>query len=132
MKRLPCCVVLLRDGTRNTHHVMCKEKVRCVMHNPMEHQWLSAAEARRAADRAVFGDLVGCALSSGDPLWLPTPEPHWRIPYRSFDGTVLIVVDVDARTGAVALTDEERAALMDKIEGSPSRRFGPLWDVEKA
>jgi len=84
--------------------------------NLREHQWLSAGEARRAADRAVFGDLVGCALSSGDPLWLPTPEPHWSIPYRSFDGTVLIVVDVDARTGAVALTDEERVALMDRIE----------------
>jgi len=82
-----------------------------------QHQWLSAAEARRAADRAVFGDLVGCALSSSDPLWLSTPEPRWRVPYRSFDGTVLISVDVDARTGAIALTDEERTALMDKIEG---------------
>jgi len=102
------------------------------MRNLREHQWLSAGEARRAADRTVFGDLVGCALSSGDPLWVSTPEPHWSIPHRSFDGAVLIVVDVDARTGAVALTDEERAALMDKIEGSPSRRFGPLWDVEKA
>ena len=86
------------------------------MRNLREHQWLSAAEVRRAADRAVFGDLVGCALSSGDPLWLSTPEPHWSIPYRSFDGTVLIAVDVDARTGAVALTDEERVALMDRIE----------------
>ena len=86
------------------------------MHNPREHPWLSAGEARRTADRAVFGDLVGCALSSGDPLWLPTPEPHWSIPYRSFAGTLLIAVDVDARTGAVALADEERTALMDKIE----------------
>jgi len=98
------------------HHAMCKAKARCAMRNLREHQWLSAAEARRAADRAVFGDLVGCALSSDDPLWLSTREPHWSIPYRSFGGTVLIVVDVDARTGAVALTDEERAALMDKIE----------------
>jgi len=55
---------------------MRKAKVRCVMHNPREHQGLSAAEARRAADRAVFGDLVGCALSSGEPLWVSTPEPH--------------------------------------------------------
>jgi len=95
---------------------MREAKVRCAMHNPMEHQWLSAAEARRAADRAVFGDLVGCALSSGDPLWLSTPEPHWSISYRSFDGTLLIAVDVDARTGAVALTEEEHATLMDRIE----------------
>jgi len=78
--------------------------------------YLDVGLCRQAALAGAYDDLVGCALSSGDPLWLPTPEPHWRIPYRSFDGTVLIVVDVDARTGAIALTNEERAALMDRIE----------------
>ena len=77
---------------------------------------VSALEARRAADRAVFDDLVGCALSSGDPVWVPAPEPHWRVPYRSFDGTLLAAVNVDARTRAVSLTDEERAALLERVE----------------
>ncbi len=81
-----------------------------------EHQGTSALEARRVADHVVFGDLVGCALSSGDPVWVPAPEPHWRIPYRSFDGTLLAVVDVDARTQAVSLTDEERAELLERVE----------------
>jgi hypothetical protein len=99
------------------------------MHNPRE-QWLSAAEARRAADRAVFGDLVGCALSSGRPLWVSAPEPHWSIPYRSFDGTALLVVNVDPRTGAVMLTDEERAALMDKIEDLVKPSAFLLCDLE--
>ncbi len=81
-----------------------------------EHQRISALEARRAADRAVFGDLVGCALSSGEPAWVPAPKPHWRVPYRSFDGTLLVVVEVDARTRAVSLTDEERAALLKQVE----------------
>jgi len=80
------------------------------------HQRISALEARRAADRAVFGDLVGCALSSGDPVWVPAPEPHWRVPYRGFDGTLLAVVDVDARTQAVSLTGEERAVLLKQVE----------------
>ena len=77
---------------------------------------VSALEARRAADRVVFDDLVGCALSSGDPVWVPAPEPHWRVPYRSFDGTLLAAVNVDARTRAVSLTDEERAALLERVE----------------
>jgi PHD/YefM family antitoxin component YafN of YafNO toxin-antitoxin module len=81
-----------------------------------EQQMVSALEARRVADRAVFGDLVGCALSSGDPVWSPTPEPHWRVPYRSFDGTLLTVVEVDACTQAVSLTDEDRAALLEQVE----------------
>ena len=77
---------------------------------------VSAREARRAADRAVFGELVGCALSSGDPVWVPAPEPHWRVPYRGLDGTLLAAVNVDARTRAVSLTDEERAALLERVE----------------
>jgi len=108
-------VILERDG-RPVAALVSIEEYERYQAWLREHQWLSASEARRAADRAVFGDLVGCALASGDPLWVSAPEPHWRIPYRSFDGTVLIAVDVDARTGTVALTDEEHAALMDKIE----------------
>lgn len=81
-----------------------------------EREILSAREARRAADRAVFGDLVGCALSSGDPIWIGGLEPRWRIPYRSFSGTLLAEVDVDARTLAVSLTDAQRTALLEKVE----------------
>ena len=81
-----------------------------------QQESVSALDARRAADRAVFGDLVGCALSSGDPIWVPSPEPRWRVPYRSFDGTVLVTVEVDARTREVSLTDEERTALLQQIE----------------
>lgn len=77
---------------------------------------VSPLEARRAADRAVFGDLVGCALSSGEPAWVPDPTPHWRVPYRSFDGALLTEVEVDAYTRAVSLTNEERAALLEQVE----------------
>jgi hypothetical protein len=79
-------------------------------------QLLSAAEARRATDRALFGDLVGCALTSDEPVWSPQPYPQWRVPYRLFDGRLLAIVHVDAQTGAVALTDEERTQLLDKLE----------------
>jgi prevent-host-death family protein len=81
-----------------------------------EHQEISASGARRVADHAVFRDLVGCALSSGEPTWVPAPEPHWCVPYRSFDGTLLAVVEVNARTQAVSLTFEERATLLEQIE----------------
>ncbi len=83
-----------------------------------QHQRISALQARRAADRAVFGELVGCALSSGDPTWSPAPEPRWRIPYRLFDGTLLATVEVDARTQAVLLTEQERTALLEQVERS--------------
>ena len=76
---------------------------------------ISASEAQRAANRRVFGDLVGCALSCGEPVWIPGPEPHWRVPYRFFDGTLAQVVVVDANTGAVHLTDEDRNALLAKV-----------------
>ena len=77
---------------------------------------ISAPAVRRAADRAVFGDLVGCALSSGDPVWVQSPQPHWRVPYRSFDGTLLTEVMADARTCEVSLTDEERTSLLRQVE----------------
>jgi len=85
---------------------------------------LSALEARRAADRAVFGDLVGCALSSGEPIWALTPQPHWRIPYRAFDGTLLAIVNVDAQTATVSLTEEERARLLAQVERID---LFPIW-----
>jgi PHD/YefM family antitoxin component YafN of YafNO toxin-antitoxin module len=81
-----------------------------------QQQKISAQEARRAADRAVFGELVGCALSSGDPIWSPTPEPRWRIPYHLFDGTLLAVVEVDACAQTVLLTEEERTALLEQVQ----------------
>jgi hypothetical protein len=81
-----------------------------------QQEQISAQEARRAADRALFGDLVGCALGSGEPLFVPKPEPLWRVPYRSFDGTLLAVVEVDAHTAIVLLTDKERTDLLNKVE----------------
>jgi hypothetical protein len=77
---------------------------------------ISADEARRLANRAVFADLVGCALSSGQPIWRVEPTPHWQIPYRSFKGTLLHNIKVDAVTGKVSLTPEERANLLAKVE----------------
>ena len=82
------------------------------------HQMVSALEARRAADRFVFGDLVGCALSSGDATWISEPEPRWRVPYRLFDGTLLAEVEVNAHTRAVMLTEDERADLLERVERS--------------
>jgi len=81
-----------------------------------ESEISSAREARRAADRAVFGDLVGCALSSGDPVWIVTPEPRWRVPYRSFDGALLAEIDVDPETLSASLTDAQRIALLEKMD----------------
>ncbi len=73
-------------------------------------------KARRVADRAVFGDLVGCALSSGDPEWVSDPEPHWLVPYQSFDGRLLATVKVDARTWVVSLSNDERAEILTQVE----------------
>src|SRR5687767_684022 len=81
-----------------------------------EKRQLTAEQARRAADRVVFGDLVGCALSSGEPVWSPEPKAHWRVPYRFFDGTLVAVIEVDAETAAVSLTKKERAALLKRVE----------------
>ena len=47
---------------------------------------------------------------------MPTPKPHWRIPYRFFDGTLVAIVNVDAHTAVVSLTEEERTALLEKTE----------------
>jgi len=90
----------------------------------LQDQYISASEARRVANQAVFGDLVGCALSSDEPIWSPSPKPHWRIPYRFFDGTLLKIVEVDALTRAVSLTNEERTALLAEVE-----RLAAITDV---
>lgn len=108
-------VILERDGQPMAVLMSIEEyeRYRTLLN---EHRQVSALEARRAADRVVFGDLVGCALSSGEPAWVPDPAPHWRVPYRNFDGVLLTEVEVDARTWAVSFTDEERAALLEKVE----------------
>lgn len=108
-------IVLERNG-RPVAALMSIEEYERYQALLKEHRKISALEARRVADRAVFGDLVGCALSSGEPVWAPAPEPCWRVPYRSFDGRLLATVDVDARTWAVSLTDEERASLLKQVE----------------
>ncbi len=64
----------------------------------------------------VFGDLVGCALSSGRPIWPQIPSPRWQIPYHTFDHIPLKVVEVDALTGEVYLTPDERTALLTEVE----------------
>lgn len=78
--------------------------------------FISAGMARRAANRAVFGDLVGCPLSCGEPTWIPEPTPVWRVPYRLFDGTLMGVVEIDARTGEAHFTDQDRTQLLEKIQ----------------
>jgi hypothetical protein len=78
-------------------------------------EYLTAGEARRAADKAVFRDLVGCALSSGAPIWSPQPHPHWRVPYHFINGPLLKIVSVDARTGEVSLSEPEREALLQEV-----------------
>ncbi|NKQ36083.1 MAG: hypothetical protein HF973_10770 [Chloroflexi bacterium] len=78
---------------------------------------LTATAARRAADKALFRDLVGCALSSDEPVFVPSPSPRWRVPYHFLpDGTLAVIIEVDARTGAVTLTDEERNHILDQVE----------------
>jgi hypothetical protein len=89
-----------------------------------QHQKASALEARRAADRVVFGNLVGCALSSGDAMWISGPEPRWRVPYRLFGGTLLAEVEVNARTQPVMLTEDERTDLLKRVERSAMTRDG--------
>lgn len=79
---------------------------------------ISAREAMRAANRIVFGDLVGCPLSCGDPILAPKPEPRWRIPYRLFDGTLMRLIEVDAFSSEVLLSTQERDALLNKVKQS--------------
>ena len=112
---LSCPMILERDG-EPVAALISIEEYKHYQTLLREHQSTSALEARRAADRAVFGDLVGCALSSGEPEWVSDPEPHWRVPYRSFDGTLIATVEVDAHTWVVSLTSEERAEILEQVE----------------
>ncbi|MCP4362164.1 MAG: type II toxin-antitoxin system Phd/YefM family antitoxin [Chloroflexi bacterium] len=78
---------------------------------------LSAAAARRAADKAIFQDLVGCALSSGEPMFAAAPHPHWRVPYRFLgDNALVAIIEVNAQTGAVVLTNAERDQILAQVE----------------
>jgi PHD/YefM family antitoxin component YafN of YafNO toxin-antitoxin module len=79
-------------------------------------QMLTAVQARRAADKVVLQDLVGCALSSNEPLFAPLPRPHWRVPYRYVDRILLAIVPVDAQSGLVSFTAAERDALLTQVE----------------
>ncbi|MCL4870610.1 MAG: type II toxin-antitoxin system prevent-host-death family antitoxin [Anaerolineae bacterium] len=76
----------------------------------------SAREARRIADRFVLRDLVGCALTSGEPIFVAAPHPHWRVPYRYLGGELLAIVHVDAFNGTVDMSEEVREALLEKVE----------------
>jgi PHD/YefM family antitoxin component YafN of YafNO toxin-antitoxin module len=108
-------IVLERDGQPMAVLMSVEEYEQYQALLAQDKQML-AAEARRAADRVIFGDLVGCALRSDEPIWTPEPKPHWQIPYRFLDGTLLKIVEVDAQTGQVSLTDEERATLLEQVE----------------
>lgn len=77
--------------------------------------FLSATAARRAADRALFQDLVGLAVHSEEPIWSPPPHAQWRVPYRIINGPLLTLIAVDARTGEVALTEEQRSQFLTQV-----------------
>lgn len=81
-----------------------------------QQQPISAREARRSADRFVLRDLVGCALTSGEPVFAAAPQPHWRVPYRYLGGELLAIVQVDALNATVNLSEEAREALLEKVE----------------
>ena len=77
---------------------------------------ISAADARRLANQAVFGELVGLALSSGEPLWAESPLPVWRIPYRLFDGRLVKMIEVDAKSGKVLLSAAQRTQMLKQVQ----------------
>lgn len=116
-------VVLERDG-QPMAVLMSIEEYEYYQTLLAQEEQLSATEARRAADRVVFGELVGCALSSGEPVWSIASKPHWRVPYRHFNGMLLKIVEVDARTGKVALAEEERTNLLEQVEHCVGLRPG--------
>lgn len=71
--------------------------------------------AWRVANRALLGDLAGTALSIGKPQFYDHPKPVWRVPFTTRDGKVFTEIEVDARTAAVNLTEEERQSLLDQL-----------------
>ncbi len=107
-------VVLERNG-EPTAVLMSIEDYRHYQAVLARQEYISARQARRAANRAVFGDLVGCPLSCDDPIWVPHPKAQWRVPYRLFNGTMLAVVEVDAYSGIASLTDQERKVLLEQV-----------------
>lgn len=82
----------------------------------VETGYIASTVARRAANRVVFGDLAGLSLSVGIPKFIDQPSPVWRVPFKSFDGVILVEVDVDAKTGEVNFSTSEREALLDRVE----------------
>lgn len=82
-----------------------------------QHNYISAAQAHRAANLAVLQDLVGCPMGAGHPEWVEEPTPHWEVPFHySGDGTLVTTIEVDARTGQARLTEAERDELMGRFE----------------
>lgn len=77
---------------------------------------ISAHTAQKLADKALLGDLVGCALSSQEPLFTPSPTPYWYIPYHYLGEELMTMIRVDANTGVVSLTNEERQAILENVE----------------
>ncbi|MCE7987112.1 MAG: type II toxin-antitoxin system Phd/YefM family antitoxin [Caldilinea sp. CFX5] len=97
------------------------ERYQALLHTD---QFISATVARRAANRAIFGDLVGCPVSCDEPVWVPDPTPYWRVPYRLFDSTLLCVVTIDARTGEALFTNADRTALFEQIQQRMAHQHG--------
>ena len=108
------------------------EKVSQTQHQPIEtilrravEQFLQTAGgelippkiAWRVANRALLGDLVGTALSIGDPQFYDNPKPAWRVPFKTRDGKVFTEIEVDARTAVVKLTENERQLVLDQLAG---------------
>lgn len=77
---------------------------------------ISAHTAQKLADKALLGELVGCALSSQTPLFTPAPTPHWYIPYHYLGEELMTMIRVDANTGLVILTDNERETILASVE----------------
>ncbi|MBI4770060.1 MAG: hypothetical protein HY784_06515 [Chloroflexi bacterium] len=86
---------------------------------------IPASTARRAANRAVFGELAGLSISCGQPLFVAGPSPRWRVPYTAFDGTLMLEVEVDAQNGNVALSEPERADLLSRVGEHYKRKRAP-------
>jgi predicted DNA-binding antitoxin AbrB/MazE fold protein len=86
-------------------------------------EFVTATEARRAANRAFLGDFVGTALSSATPIWSDGPQPHWKVPYHFFDGTLFVTISVDARSANVWLNAQERDALITRLAAALDARY---------
>ncbi|GIK40393.1 MAG: hypothetical protein BroJett011_42260 [Chloroflexota bacterium] len=88
-----------------------------------QQNYISAAKAHKAANRAVLQDLVGCPLGAGHPEWVEEPAPHWEVPFHySGDGTLVTTIEVDAQTGQAWLTEAERDELMGRFERMVRRK----------